>query len=301
MRTAGRGQDDAGRELSRSAGPPPPLVPGRHRRQRPGDVRPLHADARRCSSWGRRRRRWRTSTPSRSRTSPASREPTFASSLRCCRGRPSSCSTASRRRARDRICAAPSRTRSKKCRTASPSSRSPAAKRRRSSRASAPVGGSRGSSPRRSPARPRKPKRCSPATSSTSEAVARITRQSNGWVAALVLLREHMSRAGATLDESIGEGKDAIFQYFAGEIFNRARPENQRVLMLTAISPSFTPDEAVALDGDRRRRAASRLPLSPASLHRPPPRPADDLSLPRAVSRIPARRGEEAPVERRAA
>ena len=82
-----------------------------------------------------------------------------------------------------------------------------------------------------------------------AEAVARITKQSNGWVAALVLLREHMSRAGATLDESIGEGKDAIFQYFAGEIFNRARPENQRVLMLTAISPSFTPEEAVALAG----------------------------------------------------
>lgn len=81
------------------------------------------------------------------------------------------------------------------------------------------------------------------------QAVARITRQSNGWVAALVLLREHMSRAGATLDESIGEGKDAIFQYFAGEIFNRARPENQRVLMLTAVSPSFTPAEAVALTG----------------------------------------------------
>jgi len=81
------------------------------------------------------------------------------------------------------------------------------------------------------------------------QAVARITRQSNGWVAALVLLRDHMSRAGATLDESIGEGKDAIFQYFAGEIFARARPENQRVLMLTAVSPSFTPAEAVALTG----------------------------------------------------
>ena len=82
------------------------------------------------------------------------------------------------------------------------------------------------------------------------QAVARITKQSNGWVAALVLLREHMSRAGATLDESIGEGKDAIFQYFAGEIFSRARPSNQRVLMLTAIAPSFTPAEAVALTGD---------------------------------------------------
>jgi ATP/maltotriose-dependent transcriptional regulator MalT len=57
-----------------------------------------------------------------------------------------------------------------------------------------------------------------------AETLQRITRQSDGWVAALVLLREHLSRDGATLDESIGEGKDAIFQYFAGEIFNRALP-----------------------------------------------------------------------------
>ncbi|HET7032834.1 MAG TPA: hypothetical protein VFJ48_06890, partial [Casimicrobiaceae bacterium] len=78
----------------------------------------------------------------------------------------------------------------------------------------------------------------------------RIQRESDGWVAALVLLREHLRRRGATLDESLGKGKDAIFQYFAGEIFNGARPENQRVLMLTAIAPSITGAEAVALSGN---------------------------------------------------
>ena len=77
----------------------------------------------------------------------------------------------------------------------------------------------------------------------------RIQRQSEGWVAALVLLREHLSRRGATLDESLGEGKDAIFQYFAGEIFNRAKTENRRILVLTAIPQSITPSEAVALTG----------------------------------------------------
>jgi ATP/maltotriose-dependent transcriptional regulator MalT len=77
----------------------------------------------------------------------------------------------------------------------------------------------------------------------------RIQRQSEGWVAALVLLREHLSRRGTTLDESLGEGKDAIFQYFAGEIFNRAKTENRRMLVLTAIPPSITPSEAVALTG----------------------------------------------------
>jgi len=77
----------------------------------------------------------------------------------------------------------------------------------------------------------------------------RIQRQSDGWVAALVLLREHLSRDHAALDDSLGEGKDAIFQYFAGEIFNGAQPHNQRVLMLTAIPPSITPAEAIALTG----------------------------------------------------
>jgi hypothetical protein len=75
----------------------------------------------------------------------------------------------------------------------------------------------------------------------------RIQRHSDGWVAALVMLREHLSRPGAALDESLGQGKDAIFQYFAGQIFNGARPENQRVLMLTAIPLSITQAEAVAL------------------------------------------------------
>ena len=76
-----------------------------------------------------------------------------------------------------------------------------------------------------------------------------IQRQSDGWVAALVLLREHLRRKGGTFDELLGKGKDAIFQYFAGEIFNAARLDNQRTLMLTAISPSITEDEATALTG----------------------------------------------------
>jgi ATP/maltotriose-dependent transcriptional regulator MalT/DNA-binding SARP family transcriptional activator len=82
------------------------------------------------------------------------------------------------------------------------------------------------------------------------EDLQRIHRQSDGWVAALVLMREHLSRRGATLDESLGEGKDAIFQYFAGEIFSGAKKENQRILMLTAIPPSITASEAVTLTGN---------------------------------------------------
>jgi ATP/maltotriose-dependent transcriptional regulator MalT len=52
------------------------------------------------------------------------------------------------------------------------------------------------------------------------------------------------------VDDSLGKGKEAIFQYFAAEIFNGARPENQCVLMFTAIAPSITGAEAVALSGN---------------------------------------------------
>lgn len=82
------------------------------------------------------------------------------------------------------------------------------------------------------------------------EQLSRIHRQTDGWMAALVLLREHCRRHRTTPDASLAEGKDAIFQYFAGEIFNGARPENRRVLMLTAIPPSITAPEAVALTGN---------------------------------------------------
>jgi ATP/maltotriose-dependent transcriptional regulator MalT/DNA-binding SARP family transcriptional activator len=83
-----------------------------------------------------------------------------------------------------------------------------------------------------------------------SEDLQRVQQQSEGWVAALVLLREHLSRRGAPIEESLGKGKDAIFNYFAGEIFSGARKENQRILLLTAIAPSITASEAVALTGD---------------------------------------------------
>ncbi|MBK7744614.1 MAG: hypothetical protein IPI40_13625 [Betaproteobacteria bacterium] len=80
--------------------------------------------------------------------------------------------------------------------------------------------------------------------------VQRIQRQSDGWAAALVLLREHLSRPGTEVETSLGEGQDAIFHYFAGEIFNRAKRENQRALMQTAILPSMTEADAIALTGN---------------------------------------------------
>ena len=77
-----------------------------------------------------------------------------------------------------------------------------------------------------------------------------IHRASDGWAAGIVLMREHLSRAGASSADTLPEGKDAVFAYFTGEIFNRAQPENQRTLMLMALLPSVSVSDAEAITGN---------------------------------------------------
>jgi ATP/maltotriose-dependent transcriptional regulator MalT/DNA-binding SARP family transcriptional activator len=78
-----------------------------------------------------------------------------------------------------------------------------------------------------------------------------IHRASDGWAAGIVLMREHLVRSGA-LDAParIPESKEAVFAYFTGEIFERARPQNQRTLLLSALLPSVTGADAAAITGD---------------------------------------------------
>ncbi len=84
----------------------------------------------------------------------------------------------------------------------------------------------------------------------SAQDLARIQQQCEGWMAALVLLREHLSRSdGVALEESLGAGKEAIFRYFASEVFGGAKVANQHILMTTSIASSITPDEAIELTG----------------------------------------------------
>ncbi len=87
------------------------------------------------------------------------------------------------------------------------------------------------------------------------DAIDAIHRASDGWAAGLVLMREHLARApeAARSGEDPGvleDSREAVFAYFTGEIFARARPENRRTLMLAALAPSVGPDEARALSGN---------------------------------------------------
>jgi len=90
------------------------------------------------------------------------------------------------------------------------------------------------------------------ATAQLDGDVARaIHKASDGWAAGIVLMREHLARSEAMAPDSLlPEGKEAVFQYFTGEIFGRARGDNQRVLMLSALLPTVSPADAELLSGN---------------------------------------------------
>lgn len=78
-----------------------------------------------------------------------------------------------------------------------------------------------------------------------------IHRATDGWAAGIVLMREHLNGAStAASAATLPEGKEAVFDYFTGEIFGRARPENQRILLLTALLPSVSASDAEAVSGN---------------------------------------------------
>jgi len=67
--------------------------------------------------------------------------------------------------------------------------------------------------------------------------VDRLYERSDGWAAGLVLMREHATRGAATTDGGKLSTPEAVFAYFAGEIFNSLPPGDQRTLMLCALPP----------------------------------------------------------------
>ena len=65
-------------------------------------------------------------------------------------------------------------------------------------------------------------------------------KQSDGWAAGLTLMLERLKRDDLP-PESVGvETREAVFNYFAGEIFDKASPENQQILLSTALLSRVT-------------------------------------------------------------
>ena len=76
--------------------------------------------------------------------------------------------------------------------------------------------------------------------------------QSDGWAAGVTLMIEQVKRTGRLDFSGSAETKDAIFRYFAGEIFNRASGEMQQLLLRTACCSRITVDLAEQVTGNPR-------------------------------------------------
>lgn len=82
--------------------------------------------------------------------------------------------------------------------------------------------------------------------------VERAWTRADGWAAGLILMREQLQRGAALGDGDAAATPEAVFAYFAGEIFDRLPPEDQRLLVLMALPPRIRASVAVELTGAAR-------------------------------------------------
>ncbi len=80
----------------------------------------------------------------------------------------------------------------------------------------------------------------------TGAALDQMQEQTQGWTAGLLLALEQKTPTGASL---LTGSPQAMFDYFAHEIFNKTDPDTQRVLLLTACLPQVTAVMAELLTG----------------------------------------------------
>ncbi len=71
-------------------------------------------------------------------------------------------------------------------------------------------------------------------------ALRELHARSDGWAAGVTLMLEHVKRTGQIELSRASDTAGTVFNYFAGEIFNRASPELQELLLRTACSGLIT-------------------------------------------------------------
>jgi ATP/maltotriose-dependent transcriptional regulator MalT/DNA-binding SARP family transcriptional activator len=81
------------------------------------------------------------------------------------------------------------------------------------------------------------------------ETVRRLLESAGGWCAGLVLLLEQLRSEGRISPAPGERTSQLLFEYFAGEIFNKADAGTREVLLRTAFPPGVTVPMAVALTG----------------------------------------------------
>ena len=123
----------------------------------------------------------------------------------------------------------------------------------------------------------------------SAEAAAKLHERTQGWVAGLVLMLEHSRFSGRIVDLPGGATPQVIFDYLAGEIFDRFDPGTREFLLRIACLPRMT------VEGGRgavrraeggaiaRQSGAERLLRARGALRGGPPLPAAS-----AAARVPA-------------
>jgi LuxR family maltose regulon positive regulatory protein len=66
----------------------------------------------------------------------------------------------------------------------------------------------------------------------------------DGWVAGLVLLLENAKQVSAPRLQVMARARDTLFSYFSSELFSAVPPAIQRLMLCTALLPSFTASQA---------------------------------------------------------
>ncbi len=77
----------------------------------------------------------------------------------------------------------------------------------------------------------------------------RLYEQTQGWTAGLVLALEQKSPSGITANIPSGGTPQAVFDYFAGEIFERMDRKSQAILLQAAFLPTMAAPRVIALTG----------------------------------------------------
>jgi ATP/maltotriose-dependent transcriptional regulator MalT/DNA-binding SARP family transcriptional activator len=81
-------------------------------------------------------------------------------------------------------------------------------------------------------------------------AVEDVLQKADGWAAGLVLLAASVKRGARISQGTDLSTREALFAYFAGEIFERAPPAYREMLMRTAPLPEVSPQWATELSGN---------------------------------------------------
>ena len=97
-----------------------------------------------------------------------------------------------------------------------------------------------------------------------AEAAAELHDRTRGWAAGVVLMLEHRKLSGRMAELPSDATPQLIFDYLAGEIFDRFEAETRQFLLRIACLPRMTAELAQALSGEEK---AARLLLNLALNH----------------------------------